>query len=118
MCVRWVFASALDVFGKRRIIIISGFIWKKTADNMHRGFGVGFLRVLWTREIKPLITQMLASQALRSCSRLEHALAYRSRNASLSSLTLRPAVAAALALLWCDLCFIQRYPKANRFNHV
>ena len=28
---------------------------------------------------------MLASQALRSCSRLEHALAYRSRNASLSS---------------------------------
>ena len=31
---------------------------------------------------------------------LEHALAYRSRNASLSSLTLRPAVAAALALLF------------------
>ena len=34
---------------------------------------------------KPQITLMLASQALRSCSRLEHALAYRSRNASLSS---------------------------------
>ena len=53
--------------------------------------------VLWE---KPLITQMLASQALWSCSWLEHALAYRSRNASLSSLTLRPAVAAALALLF------------------
>ena len=48
---------------------------KKTADNMHRGFGVGFLQFFWTHEIKPLITLMLASQALRSCSRLEHALA-------------------------------------------
>ena len=43
---------------------------------------------------------MLASQALWSCSWLEHALAYRLRNVSLSSLTLRPAVAAALALLF------------------
>ena len=42
---------------------------------------------------------MLASQALLSCSCLEHALSYRSRNASLSSLTLRPAVAAALFVI-------------------
>ena len=62
--------------------------------------------VLWE---KPLITQMLASQALWSCSWIEHALAYRLRNVSLSSLTLRPAVAAALALLWCGLCFFPKY---------
>ena len=79
-----VFASTLDVFGKRRIIIISGFIWKKTADNMHRGFGVGFLQFFWTHEIKPLITLM---QAFHACA------ARRCR-----SFQSRPAVAAALEL--------------------
>ena len=65
VCVQ-VFASALAVFGKRRIIIISGFIWKKTADNMHRGFGVGFFQFFWTHEIKPLITLMQAFHACES----------------------------------------------------
>ena len=37
---------------------------------------------LQTHEKRPQITLMLASQALRSCSRLEHALAYRSRSSS------------------------------------
>ena len=54
------------MFGKRRIIIISGFIWKKTADNMHRGFGVGFFQFFWTHEIKPLITLMQAFHACES----------------------------------------------------
>ena len=53
---------------------------------------------LQTHEKRPQITLMLASQALRSCSRLEHALAYRSRSSSLSLPSVATCFAAALEL--------------------